>query len=132
MNIWETLGIAQTKELSAIKRAYAKMAVVCNPEEHEQEFLKLRSAYEQAVLYATDYATDYTTDQEETEEKETEEKETGEETSSFTWDFSEEEDLERNKFKKCEAILKFHELYHVKKSSAKNIWIKYFVSPDFL
>ncbi len=132
MNIWETLGIAQTKELSAIKRAYAKMAVVCNPEEHEQEFLKLRSAYEQAVLYATDYATDYTTDQEETEEKETEEKETGEETSSFTWDFSEEEDLERNKFKNCEAILKFHELYHVKKSSDKNIWIKYFVSPDFL
>lgn len=119
MNIWEMLGIARTKELSAIKRAYAKMAVDCNPEEHEQEFLKLRSAYEQAVLYATD--------QEERAEKETDEEE-----PSFTWDFFEEEYLEQNKFKSCEAILKFHELYHVKKSSDKNIWIKYFVSPEFL
>lgn len=119
MNIWEMLGIAQTKELSAIKRAYAKRAVVCNPEEHEQEFLKLRSAYEQAVLYATD-------------QEEKAEKETCEEEPAFTWDFSGEEYLELNKFKNCEAILKFRELYHVKKSSDKNIWIKYFVSPEFL
>ena len=50
--IWTTLGIEPTKDVSAIKRAYAEKAKTCHPEEDPEGFLKLRNAYRAALDYA--------------------------------------------------------------------------------
>ena len=52
MNSWDILGLAPTKDLGAIRRAYAATAAQYNPEDHPEEFLAVRQAYEQAAAYA--------------------------------------------------------------------------------
>lgn len=52
MSIWQTLGIAPTGDLEAVKRAYAGRAKHCHPEEHPDEFRVLHEAYRQAIRYA--------------------------------------------------------------------------------
>ena len=51
-DVWEALGIAPTKDISAIKRAYAEQAKQCHPEEDPEGFLRLRKAYQTALDYA--------------------------------------------------------------------------------
>lgn len=46
------LGIERTKEKSAIKSAYRAMLSQNNPEDHPEEFKRIRQAYEAAVKYA--------------------------------------------------------------------------------
>ena len=50
--LWTTLGLDPTKDVSAIKRAYAEKAKTCHPEEDAEGFLKLRQAYQAALAYA--------------------------------------------------------------------------------
>lgn len=52
MNIWEILGIPPTTDVGAIKQAYASRAKEWHPEEHPEEFKRLRNAYKTAVSYA--------------------------------------------------------------------------------
>lgn len=52
MNIWRVLGLEPTRDLSAIRRAYAAAARKYHPEEQPEEFQRVRAAYEQALLYA--------------------------------------------------------------------------------
>lgn len=52
IEIFQVLGIEQTKEESIIKDAYRKKLAVTNPEDHPEGFKRLRSAYEQACQYA--------------------------------------------------------------------------------
>ena len=52
MDIWEILGIPPTTDIAAIKQAYAAKAKEWHPEEHPEEFKRLRSAYRAAVSYA--------------------------------------------------------------------------------
>ena len=52
MNIWEILGIEPTRDQGALRRAYAAAAARYNPEEHPEEFLAVRQAYEQALAFA--------------------------------------------------------------------------------
>ena len=52
MNIWEILGIEPTWDQGAVRRAYAAAAARYNPEEHPEEFLAVRQAYEQALAFA--------------------------------------------------------------------------------
>lgn len=52
MNIWEILGIEQTKDKDLIKNAYREKLVLVNPEEDQQGFMALRKAYEEAVKEA--------------------------------------------------------------------------------
>ena len=53
MNIWEILGIEPTRDQGAVRRAYAAAAAArYNPEEHPEEFLAVRQAYEQALAFA--------------------------------------------------------------------------------
>ena len=47
MNSWDILGLAPTKDLGAIRRAYAATAAQYNPEDHPEEFLAVRQANEQ-------------------------------------------------------------------------------------
>lgn len=52
MNIWEILGIPPTADIVAIKKAYADRAREWHPEEHPEEFKRLRNAYQTAVKWA--------------------------------------------------------------------------------
>ena len=47
--IWTALGLEPTKDVSAIKRAYAEKAKTCHPEEDPEGFLNLRRAYQAAL-----------------------------------------------------------------------------------
>lgn len=49
---WRILGLEPTKDLQAIRRAYARAARQYHPEEQPEEFQQVRSAYEQALLWA--------------------------------------------------------------------------------
>ena len=52
MQPWDLLGLAPTRDTGAIRWAYAAAAARYNPEEHPEEFLAVRRAYEQAMAYA--------------------------------------------------------------------------------
>lgn len=49
---WEILELEPTRDISAIRRAYAQKTLVCHPEENPEGFLKLRKAYREAMDYA--------------------------------------------------------------------------------
>ena len=50
--MWNILGIEPTKDIKAIKAAYAKLAKQYNPEEHPEEFKRIFDAYKSACAYA--------------------------------------------------------------------------------
>lgn len=52
MMIWEQLEIPPTKDIAAIRSAYAARAKELHPEEHPEEFQELQKAYKAAVKYA--------------------------------------------------------------------------------
>ena len=52
MDIWKILDIDPTRELKAIKKAYARLSVKYPPEEHPEEFRTLNGAYHAAGKYA--------------------------------------------------------------------------------
>lgn len=52
MNIWNILGIPETKDKEAIRAAYLKKLAVTNPEDSPEEFMELRRALEEALQYA--------------------------------------------------------------------------------
>lgn len=49
---WEILELEPTRDISAIRRAYAQKTLACHPEENPEGFLKLRKAYREAMDYA--------------------------------------------------------------------------------
>lgn len=49
---WAILELDPTRDVSAIKRAYAERTKVCHPEENPEGFLRLRQAYQTALAYA--------------------------------------------------------------------------------
>ena len=55
MNIWETLGIAETADQEEIKNAYRSKLLVTNPEDDPEGFKVLRAAYEEAVKAASSF-----------------------------------------------------------------------------
>ena len=57
VSIWHVLGIAETRDVREIKRAYATQLRVTSPEDDPAGYMKLRDAYEAAKNYAA-YAQD--------------------------------------------------------------------------
>lgn len=52
MDIWSILGLEPTRDVSAIKRAYAGKIRTCHPEDDPEGFMRLREAYQAALDYA--------------------------------------------------------------------------------
>lgn len=52
MNIWDILELSPTTDKKTIKRAYARLAKLCHPEEKPEEFRQLYEAYQMALAYA--------------------------------------------------------------------------------
>lgn len=52
MSVWSILGISETKDKNAIKKGYLKKLAKTNPEENQEAFMELRSAYEEALRLA--------------------------------------------------------------------------------
>lgn len=49
MDIWQILGIKETKDKEELKKAYRRKLAKSNPEDNQEAFMELRSAYEEAV-----------------------------------------------------------------------------------
>lgn len=52
MNWWNVLEVSHDSDLKTIKKAYAKLLKIHNPEDDAEEYQKLREAYDEAVKYA--------------------------------------------------------------------------------
>ena len=52
MRFWDILHIKPTTDVAAIKKAYAKQALLCHPEDKPKEFQALYEAYHEALRYA--------------------------------------------------------------------------------
>lgn len=52
MNWWEILEISRDSDLKVIKRAYAKLLKIHNPEDDAEGYQRLREAYDKAIKYA--------------------------------------------------------------------------------
>ncbi len=53
MEMWTALGIEKTKDIEAITNAYHEKLALVHPEERPEEFMALRSEYEEALKYAS-------------------------------------------------------------------------------
>ena len=51
MNWWDILEIDYDSDLKTIKRAYAKLLKINNPEDNPEGYQKLRQAYDIAIKY---------------------------------------------------------------------------------
>ena len=132
MQPWDLLGLEPTRDTGAIRRAYAAAAARYNPEEHPEEFLAVRQAYEQAMAYARgqeqpDAPAEGSAPQPRPVESAgpvAQEAETG----GFTlW----EEAQGEGDFP-CPALERFEELYRSKQRRDRKQWDLWFTSPEFL
>ena len=117
-DFWSILGIAPTKDVSAIKQAYAGQAKRCHPEEDAAGFLALRRAYQSALDWAAG----------------TQEEPAGSiaEPAEEEWSLREEADGAPNPYEGGEAITTFLDLYTGKQRKNPSLWMNYVTSAPFL
>ena len=121
--IWTILGLEPTKDVSAIKRAYAEKARTCHPEEDPEGFLRLRQAYQAALAY-TEGGEEASAPPAGPEEPEDE-----------GWSLTDGPaviDEGPNPFADHPAAKAFLELYTGKQRKNPQAWMDYFTSGDFL
>ena len=128
--IWTALGIDPTKDVSAIKRAYAERAKICHPEEDPEGFLQLRRAYQAALDCAEGEREESGFSLAELDGIPVPENE--EEAEDPGWNLREVEDAGPNPFESGEAITKFLELYTGKQRKNPAMWMDYVTSDAFL
>ena len=160
MDIWEILRLEETCDKSAIRRAYAERAKEFNSEEHPEEFLRIREAYEKALAYAREagaamQSTEGTEKleaqdspnqqidksqlnksqsnklQQDKSQNNQQEEITSQESKSSTSGFR-WDFTEENPFRSGEGIRRFRELYTGKRSKDRTAWSDYFLSDVFL
>lgn len=133
-SIWTILGLEPTKEVSAIKRAYAQKARTCHPEEDPEGFLELRKAYQAALNYAENDFPDPVEQEESGAEEEYSDDEFGDDGGEDDggWALADEMDEGPNPFEDCEAIQQFLALYTGKQRKNPKTWLDYFTSSAFL
>ncbi len=124
-DFWNLLDIEPTQDISAIKRAYAKKARTCHPEEDPEGFLELREAYQAAL----DYAEGNTGTPEPAIEPD------GGEADDKGWNLCDHPPVQEegpNPYENHEAVQKFLELYTGKQRKNPALWLDYFTSDIFL
>ena len=133
-SIWTILGLEPTKEVSAIKRAYAQKARTCHPEEDPEGFMELRKAYQSALNYAENDFPDPVEQEESGAEEEYPDDEFGDDGGEDDggWVLADEADEGPNPFEDCEAIQQFLALYTGKQRKNPKTWLDYFTSSAFL
>lgn len=143
---WSVLGLEPTRDVSAIRRAYAQKARECYPEEDPEGFLRLREAYQAALAYAERDASppppapaapagkqDAAQAEEGEESWEPDEEGEAERPEFHGWFIPEQELEDRpNPYEDSEAIRKFEELYTGKQRKNSKLWMDYFTSNTFL
>ncbi len=134
MDIWKTLGLEPTQDVSAIRRAYAEQARSCHPEEDPEGFLQLREAYQKALTWAegkTAPAARPPAPQQAREEPDRTEAREPEEPQG--WFLREEApDDGPNPYADHQAVRQFLELYTGKQRKNSKSWLDYFTSAPFL
>ena len=130
--IWTVLGIEPTKDVSAIKRAYAEKAKTCHPEEDPEGFMKLRQAYQAALDYAEGTREESGFSLAGPGPDEIPIPENGKVTEDPGWYLQERQDEGPNPFEGGEAITKFLELYIGKQRKNPAMWMDYVTSAAFL
>lgn len=144
-HIWSILELEPTKDVSAIRRAYAEKTRTCHPEEDPTGFMALRQAYQAAMAYAEggivpppqrtfDGGPSRRDDMANGRETEEGEEDTERERPyRLGWTLPEEEpDHSPNPYADHEAIWKFEELYTGKQRKNAKLWMDYFTSNAFL
>lgn len=130
-NFWSVLGLEPTRDVSAIKRAYARKARECHPEEDPEGFLRLREAYQAALDYAQRDAA-APAGQAGSEPAQPPEGASEPEEGPEGWTLVEEPEDGPNPFEDSEAIRQFLELYTGKQRKDSKRWLDYFTSAPFL
>ena len=144
--IWSILGLEPTRDVSAIRRAYADKSRACHPEEDPTGFMRLREAYQAALAYGSgnaavqpqmtpsETAQAALPQQQENGEDGREPDEEGEDRPNDAgWSLLEEApDDSPNPYADHEAIQKFVELYTGKQRKNPKLWMDYFTSKTFL
>ena len=126
MDIWNVLGLEPTRDISAIKRAYARKTQSCHPEDDPEGFMRLRDAYQTAMDYAQG------NDGAPTGQGSPAADRTDSETQADSgWTLEEPEDGP-NPFEDSAAIRQFLELYTGKQRKDAKRWLDYFTSAAFL
>lgn len=128
MNIWEVLGLAPTRDVSAIRRAYAAAAAQYNPEDHPEEFLAVRQAYEQAMAYARDQEPPAAAPPSPLSQQEAQPTPPPAATGGFTL----QDELNSEQAFSSPALDHFAELYRSKQRRDRKRWDIWFTSPEFL
>lgn len=148
---WSMLGLEEpTRDVSAIRRAYARKARECHPEEDPEGFLRLREAYQAALAYAErgacppspapaasagkrDTGREQVQADDGEEDWEPDEDGEAERPEFHGWAIPEQEPEDRpNPYEDSEAIRKFEELYTGKQRKNPKLWMDYFTSNTFL
>ena len=146
--IWSILELEPTRDVSAIRRAYAEKTRACHPEENPTGFLELRKAYQTAMAYAESgiasqpqgtpdggpsRQNDAENDLEDGWEPDKEGDAEREKPDRFGWTLPDEEpDCGPNPYAEHEAAQKFEELYTGKQRKNAKLWMDYFTSNAFL
>lgn len=127
-DIWSILGLEPTRDASAVRRAYARQARQCHPEEDPEGFMRLREAYQAALDYAQE-ASDAPAGR---KGPDTEQGPDGEAPADSGWTMEDEPEDGPNPFEDSEAIRQFLELYTGKQRKDGKRWLDYFTSAAFL
>ena len=145
-DLWSVLGLEPTRDVSAIKRAYAGKARTCHPEEDPEGFLTLRRAYEAALDYAeNDPAQPPTVSPELSAGKDVQEEHpaNGDSTEDVPvvpaepeengWQLRDQEpEAAANPYADGDAIRAFLDLYTGNQRRDSKRWMDYFTSDAFL
>lgn len=146
--VWSILELEPTRDVSAIRRAYAEKTRACHPEENPTGFMELRQAYQAAMAYAEGsnvpqpqrvFDSEPSRQDDTEDDREPDEGDEGDEDAGperphrLGWTLPEEEpDCGPNPYAEHEAIRKFEELYTGKQRKNPKLWMDYFTSNSFL
>lgn len=140
-DFWNILGLEPTKDVSAIKRAYAQRARACHPEEDQEGFLRLREAYQAALAWAEGPPAPSAAGRPQGNSREDNRGGLREDSGAPArsaggnggWFLPDEapENLP-NPYQNHEAVRRFMELYTGKQRRDLKLWMDYFTSADFL